>query len=103
MSAVEKFPILLSEAEEESSAVPPCFSDEGINVRTKRSISRKGNEGLGKGGEKCHAAPSLSYNLEFELSDLPSKEKDEMQDSEMNARVASGAFQFSLHIIPKDA
>jgi len=34
MSAVEKFPILLSEAEEESSAVPPCFSDEGINVRT---------------------------------------------------------------------
>lgn len=33
MSAVEKFPILLSEAEEESSAVPPCFSDEGINVR----------------------------------------------------------------------
>lgn len=34
MAAVEKFPILLSEAEEESSAVPPCFSDEGINVRT---------------------------------------------------------------------
>lgn len=33
MSAVEKFPILLNEAEEESSAVPPCFSDEGINVR----------------------------------------------------------------------
>ena len=33
MSAVEKFPILLSEAEEESSAVPPCFSHEGINVR----------------------------------------------------------------------
>jgi AP-1 complex subunit mu len=33
MSAVEKFPILLSEAEEDSSAVPPCFSDEGINVR----------------------------------------------------------------------
>ncbi len=32
MSAVEKFPILLSEAEDESSAVPPCFSDEGINV-----------------------------------------------------------------------
>ena len=32
MSAVEKFPMLLSEAEEESSAVPPCFSDEGINV-----------------------------------------------------------------------
>lgn len=32
MSAVEKFPILLSEAEEESSAVPPCFSSEGINV-----------------------------------------------------------------------
>ncbi|KAL9631047.1 MAG: hypothetical protein Q9164_006100 [Protoblastenia rupestris] len=31
MSAVEKFPVLLSEAEEESSAVPPCFSDEGIN------------------------------------------------------------------------
>jgi hypothetical protein len=34
MSAVEKFPILLSDAEEESSAVPPCFSDEGINVRS---------------------------------------------------------------------
>ena len=34
MSAVEKFPVLLSEAEEESSAVPPCFSDEGINVRS---------------------------------------------------------------------
>ena len=33
MSAVEKFPVLLSEAEEESSAVPPCFSHEGINVR----------------------------------------------------------------------
>ena len=32
MSAVEQFPILLSEAEEESSAVPPCFSHEGINV-----------------------------------------------------------------------
>lgn len=32
MSAVDKFPILLSDAEEESSAVPPCFSDEGINV-----------------------------------------------------------------------
>lgn len=32
MSAVEKFPVLLSEAEEESSAVPPCFSNEGINV-----------------------------------------------------------------------
>jgi len=31
MSAVEKFPILLSEAEDESSAVPPCFSSEGIN------------------------------------------------------------------------
>jgi AP-1 complex subunit mu len=31
MSAVDKFPILLSDAEEESSAVPPCFSDEGIN------------------------------------------------------------------------
>ncbi|CAG8039956.1 unnamed protein product [Penicillium nalgiovense] len=31
MSAVENFPILLSDAEEESSAVPPCFSHEGIN------------------------------------------------------------------------
>ena len=38
MSAVEKFPILLSEAEEESSAVPPCFSDEGINVRAHNTI-----------------------------------------------------------------
>ena len=35
MSAVEKFPVLLSEAEEESSAVPPCFSHEGINVRAR--------------------------------------------------------------------
>lgn len=33
MSAVENFPVLLSEAEEESSAVPPCFSHEGVNVR----------------------------------------------------------------------
>lgn len=33
MSAVEKFPTLLAEAEEESAAVPPCFSDEGVNVR----------------------------------------------------------------------
>ncbi|OQD68477.1 hypothetical protein PENDEC_c035G04363 [Penicillium decumbens] len=31
MSAVDKFPVLLSDAEEESSAVPPCFSNEGIN------------------------------------------------------------------------
>lgn len=31
MSAVEKFPVLLSEAEDESSSVPPCFSSEGIN------------------------------------------------------------------------
>ena len=38
MSAVEKFPVLLSEAEEESSAVPPCFSDEGINVGIKESF-----------------------------------------------------------------
>ncbi len=38
MSAVEKFPILLSEAEEESSAVPPCFSHEGINVRVTCSL-----------------------------------------------------------------
>jgi hypothetical protein len=37
MSAVEKFPILLSDAEEESSAVPPCFSHEGINVRSTES------------------------------------------------------------------
>lgn len=41
MSAVEKFPILLSEAEEESSAVPPCFSDEGINVRAGDHIRVK--------------------------------------------------------------
>jgi AP-1 complex subunit mu len=32
MSAVEKFPVLLNDAEEDNSAVPPCFSDEGINV-----------------------------------------------------------------------
>ncbi|KAJ8099751.1 Mu homology domain-containing protein [Lipomyces tetrasporus] len=31
MSAVDKFPILLLDAEEESSVVPPCFSHEGIN------------------------------------------------------------------------
>lgn len=37
LSAVEKFPILLGQAEEESSAVPPCFSDEGINVRCSKS------------------------------------------------------------------
>lgn len=36
MSAVEKFPVLLSEAEEESSAVPPCFSHEGINVCSRQ-------------------------------------------------------------------
>jgi len=40
MSAVDKFPILLSEAEEESSAVPPCFSDEGINVRRQGPYMR---------------------------------------------------------------
>ena len=34
MSAVENFPVLLNDAEEESSAVPPCFSSEGINVRS---------------------------------------------------------------------
>jgi len=39
MSAVEKFPILLSEAEEESSVVPPCFSDEGINVCSATAVS----------------------------------------------------------------
>ncbi len=39
MSAVDKFPILLSEAEEESSAVPPCFSDEGINVRALHTVT----------------------------------------------------------------
>lgn len=38
MSAVEKFPVLLSEAEEESSAVPPCFSHEGINVRCRPPV-----------------------------------------------------------------
>ncbi len=32
LSAVEKFPLLLLEAEEESSAVPPCFSNDGVNV-----------------------------------------------------------------------
>lgn len=39
MSAVDNFPVLLSEAEEESSAVPPCFSDEGINVCSHRVLS----------------------------------------------------------------
>ena len=41
MSAVEKFPVLLSEAEEDSSAVPPCFSDEGINVGATDYPSRR--------------------------------------------------------------
>jgi AP-1 complex subunit mu len=40
MSAVEKFPILLSDAEEESSAVPPCISHEGVNVRPTNPGSR---------------------------------------------------------------
>jgi len=31
LSVVENFPVLLLDAEEESSAVPPCFSHEGIN------------------------------------------------------------------------
>jgi len=31
MSAAEKFPLLLMDAEEESAAVAPCFSHEGIN------------------------------------------------------------------------
>lgn len=31
MSAVERFPLLLLEAEEESSVVPPCFSKDGVN------------------------------------------------------------------------
>ncbi|VVT56484.1 uncharacterized protein SAPINGB_P005093 [Magnusiomyces paraingens] len=31
MSAVERFPLLLLEAEEESSVVPPCFSKEGVH------------------------------------------------------------------------
>lgn len=44
MSAVEKFPILLSEAEEESSAVPPCFSDEGINVKNPSPSTGGGKE-----------------------------------------------------------
>lgn len=41
MSAVEKFPVLLSEAEDESSAVPPCFSHEGINVRDEYFCFRR--------------------------------------------------------------
>lgn len=48
MSAVEKFPLLLSEAEEESSAVAPCFSHEGINVRFALSLA---------GCEACVSAP----------------------------------------------
>lgn len=31
MSAIEKFPLLLLEAEEETSVVPPCISKDGIN------------------------------------------------------------------------
>lgn len=50
MSAVEKFPLLLSEAEEESSAVAPCFSHEGINVRFALSLA---------GREACVSAPRL--------------------------------------------
>ena len=48
MSAVEKFPLLLSEAEEDSSAVAPCFSHEGINVRFAHSLA---------GWEACVSAP----------------------------------------------
>jgi AP-1 complex subunit mu len=36
MSAVEKFMPLLLDAEEESTAPPPCISHEGVNVRTSR-------------------------------------------------------------------
>ena len=48
MSAVEKFPTLLNEAEEESSAVPPCFSDEGINVRSSLALCRIPGKRFGK-------------------------------------------------------
>jgi hypothetical protein len=34
MSAVEKFMPLLSEAEEENVAPPPCISHEGVNVKS---------------------------------------------------------------------
>jgi AP-1 complex subunit mu len=40
VSAVEKFPMLLMEAEEESGVIPPCFSHEGINVSEMRLNSR---------------------------------------------------------------
>lgn len=46
MSAVEKFPLLLSDAEEESSAVAPCFSHEGINVRSP-AVLRAGLDWVG--------------------------------------------------------
>lgn len=81
MSAVEKFPILLSEAEEESSAVPPCFSDEGINVRLMSLVSYTpdvfqlpqskdffvflcGDGGKGRMREKFRCSPVFPY-LEF--------------------------------------
>ena len=51
MSAVEKFPVLLSEAEEESSAVPPCFSDEGINVHPRRDVAM----GAKEAANSCHS------------------------------------------------
>lgn len=66
MSAVEKFPILLSEAEEESSAVPPCFSDEGINVRlshrhAKAAISLALFEMYSSIAIKCRHSPRREY------------------------------------------
>ena len=63
MSAVEKFPVLLSEAEEESSAVPPCFSDEGINVRLS---SRRGGVKNAVGGNEtliCLLAMLMTVSL----------------------------------------
>ena len=66
MSAVEKFPVLLSEAEEESSAVPPCFSDEGINVR----FFFRGDEAIAEkavGGTSCLCVCFLSLALTVPL------------------------------------
>ena len=57
MSAVEKFPTLLSEAEEESSAVPPCFSDEGINVRN--SILSSIDPGMHRQIPTVFSAPAI--------------------------------------------
>ena len=63
MSAVEKFPGLLSEAEEESSAVPPCFSDEGINVRVQILGSTQGHWQTWRRRRSIHTLADRPYSI----------------------------------------